>query len=153
MTDRRLTYLACPYSHPERSVRVERFEAANNAAGLLMARGYLVFSPLSHTHPIAEHHDLPKGWDYWEQFDRAYLAASRLVVVLCIDGWRESKGVTAEITIAEEMGIPVHYMHPVTGATSCQPMEASEPCAICGPFAPSHPGGPLFHLRHPSDGG
>lgn len=106
----RLTYLACPYSHPDRAVRVARFEAANRAAGALMREGRIVFSPISHTHPIAEASDLPLGWDFWEAFDRAYLAHSRLVVVLTIDGWRESKGVTAELAIAAELGIPVDYL-------------------------------------------
>jgi hypothetical protein len=107
---RPLTYLACPYSHPDRAVRVARFEAANRAAAVLMQDGHKVFSPISHTHPIAEAGDLPKGWDFWEAFDRAYLAISGKVVVLQIDGWDTSKGVAAEIQIAGEMGIPVEYV-------------------------------------------
>lgn len=110
MSERLLTYLACPYSHPDASVRGDRFKEANRAAGLLMKRGDLVFSPISHTHPIAEECDLPKGWDFWQAFDRAYLSASRLLVVLCIAGWRESVGVQAEIAIARELGVPVEYM-------------------------------------------
>jgi hypothetical protein len=107
---RTLTYLAVPYSHPDRAVRIARFVAANKAAGVLMRNGDVVFSPISHTHPIAEDCELPKGWDFWQSFDRAYLAASKRVVVLCIEGWSESVGVQAEIKIAEEMGIPVEYI-------------------------------------------
>src|SRR5216684_6408216 len=88
---RPLTYLACPYSHPDRAVRVARFEAATHAAGALMADGQKVFSPISHTHPIAEAHDLPLGWDFWEAFDRAFLSISGHVVVLRVDGWEQSK--------------------------------------------------------------
>jgi hypothetical protein len=105
-----LTYLACPYSHADRAVRIARFNAANKAAGDLMKRGHIVFSPISHTHPIAEECELPKGWDFWESFDRAYLSASKLMVVLCLDGWQTSTGVTAEIGIAREQGIPIEYM-------------------------------------------
>jgi hypothetical protein len=107
---RPLTYLACPYSHDDRSVRIARFEAANRAAGKLMREGHHVFSPISHTHPIAEACDLPKGWEFWEAFDRAYLAHSWRVVVLMLEGWRESKGVTAELRIAAEQGLPVEYI-------------------------------------------
>jgi hypothetical protein len=107
---RPLTYLACPYSHPDRAVRVARFDAANRAAGKLMREGHHVFSPISHTHPIAEVADLPLGWEFWEGFDRAYLAHSWRVVVLMLDGWRESKGVTAEICIANEQGLPIEYI-------------------------------------------
>lgn len=108
----RLTYLAGPYSHPERAVRVQRFEALNRAAAVLMAAGEHVYSPISHTHPIAEAGSLPLGWDFWEQYDRIYLGMSRRVVVLTLDGWRDSKGVTAELAIAAELGLPVEYMAP-----------------------------------------
>lgn len=107
---RPLTYLACPYSHPDRAVRVARFNAANAAAGELMRQGHLVFSPISHTHPIAEACALPLGWDFWQAFDRAYLDHSHLLVVLEIDGWRESRGVAAEIAIAREQGLPIVYI-------------------------------------------
>jgi len=109
MMDRPLTYLACPYSHPDHAVRVARFEAANRAAGVLIREGHKVFSPISHTHPIAECCDLPLGWDFWEAFDRAFLSISGRVVVLLIDGWRESKGVQGELRIAAELGLPITY--------------------------------------------
>lgn len=107
-----LVYLACPYSHPDRAVRVARFESANHAAGELMRAGHHVYSPTSHTHPIAEAGDLPLGWNFWEQHDRIFISMSHKIVVVTADGWRESKGVTAEIAMAEEFGIPVEYMAP-----------------------------------------
>lgn len=107
-----ITYLACPYSHPDRSVRVARFEAANRTAAVLMAEGHYVYSPISHTHPIAEAGDLPLDWDYWEQYDRLFLNTSKLVKVLMLDGWKESKGVAGEVAIAAELGIPVEYLVP-----------------------------------------
>jgi len=107
---KKLTYLACPYSHPDRAVRVARFEAANHTAAMLMVQGKYVFSPISHTHPIAEAGNLPLGWDFWEEYDRAILVACVEVVVLMLDGWKESKGVTAEIAIAREIGLPVTYL-------------------------------------------
>ncbi len=105
-----LTYLAAPYSSPDRAIRLRRFEAANRAAAMLMARGDLVFSPISHTHPIAEAGDLPLGWDFWERYDRAMLDACCRLVVLKLAGWQESTGVQAEIGIAAELGLPVEYL-------------------------------------------
>jgi len=105
-----MIYLAVPYSHPDADVRQTRFEAANRAAAEMMGRGLHVFSPISHTHPIALAGTLPLGWDYWEGYDRAMLAACSEVVVLTLDGWRESQGVKAEIAIAEERGLPVSYV-------------------------------------------
>lgn len=110
MTERALTYLAVPYSHPNSEVRADRFRLANIAAGRLMSLGHIVFSPISHTHPIAEACGLPLGWDYWQTFDRAYLSASRQMVILCIDGWNYSAGIKGEVAICAEMDIPVAFM-------------------------------------------
>lgn len=110
MTEKPLTYLAVPYSHPDPQIRALRFAAANKAAGILMRRGEFVFSPISHTHPIAEACDLPKGWEFWQDFDRAFLAASKKVIVLCIDGWGSSAGISAELAFAHSTGIAVEFM-------------------------------------------
>ena len=113
---RPLVYLACPYSHDDPAVRHARFEAANRAAGRLMKDGHLVFSPISHTHPIAEAEGLPRGWEYWQRFDRAYLAYCHRLVVLSIDGWKRSTGVTSEIAIAREMGLEIEYINETPNA-------------------------------------
>lgn len=75
-----------------------------------MASGLVVFCPIAHTHPIAVRCELPRGWDYWKRFDHEFIAASSKVIVAMMDGWRESRGVTAEIAIAAELGIPVEYL-------------------------------------------
>jgi len=109
MTENKLVYLACPYSHPDKLVRVERFEAANRCAAILMRLGALVFSPISHFHPIAEH-GLPEGWEFFERFDMVFLELSKAVLVCAVDGWQKSRGVTAERGVAAELGIPVGYL-------------------------------------------
>lgn len=107
-----LVYLACPYSHDEHSFRMLRWYAANQAAAKLMSEGLYIFSPISHTHPIAEASEgkLPRGWDFWEGYDRQYLNICKKIIVLRIPGWDTSKGVQAEIKIGTEMGIPIEYM-------------------------------------------
>lgn len=107
-----LTYLAAPYSHPDPAVRCARFNAINNAAGALMRTGHLVFSPISMGHPINEACGFTGAWKFWEALDRAYLNASRELIVLKLPGWETSVGVTAEIAIAKELGIPVSYLDP-----------------------------------------
>lgn len=105
-----LIYLACPYSHDDRAVRLARFEAVNRVASALMREGLHIFSPISHTHPIAESGGLPCGWDYWAAYDRAVLSVSNKLIVLKLDGWQQSIGVNAEMQIANEMNIPIEYM-------------------------------------------
>lgn len=110
-----IVYLATPYSHPDRGIRVMRFEHVNRVAAKLMRDGMHIFSPISHTHPIAEAGDLPKGWEFWAEYDRRILAVCERVIVLMQDGWKESKGVAAELKIAEELGLPVEYLNAYEG--------------------------------------
>lgn len=106
-----MIYLACPYSHPDAAVRLSRFQAANIAAARLMRAGEIVFSPISHSHPMVEH-GLPGDWEFWERFDRIMLRACCEMVVLAVDGWEESRGVAAEIRLADEMDIPIRMWDP-----------------------------------------
>ena len=108
MTDKLLIYLGCPYSHPDRAVRVERFEKVTKVAAKLVEVGYHVYSPITHSHPMAEVGNLPGDWAFWERQDRIYLEMSKAMFVLCLKGWRESKGLRAEIDIANELKIPIH---------------------------------------------
>ena len=103
-------YLAVPYSDPDPAVRESRFNAVNRAAGFLMASRIYVFSPISHTHPIALACDLPKDWEFWQAYGRAMLRACGKLSVLMQDGWQDSVGVQAEIAIAREMGLPVEFI-------------------------------------------
>lgn len=105
-----LVYLATPYSHTDPAVRERRFREVTRVTGELMRAGVHVFSPITHCHPIAEAGNLPKGWEYWQEYDRAMLSACGRVVVLMQDGWRESMGVQCEIAMAERLGLPVEYM-------------------------------------------
>lgn len=107
-----LIYLACPYSHPDDRVRRARYQAINKIAAQMMAAGLHIFSPISHTRPIALAGDLPHGWEYWQSYDRAILSACCLLIVVQLDGYGMSKGIKGEIDIALELGIPWYYTSP-----------------------------------------
>ena len=104
-----LWYLASPYSHELPEVREERFHLACRASAGLMKRGWLIFSPIAHTHPIAQH-GLPKGWDFWEKYDIQFLNACVGIIVLQIDGWEASKGIEGELRMMDAAGKAVRYM-------------------------------------------
>ena len=70
-----------------------------------------MFSPIVHGHPLVDH-GLPTDWSFWERFDRDHLERCDEVIVLMLDGWRESVGVAAEIRIAGELDKPVWYLAP-----------------------------------------
>lgn len=103
-------YLAIPYSHPDENIRIERFEKANKIASELINQGYFVYSPISHTHPIAMAGTLPLGWGFWQRYDTTFLEWADEIHVVKMDGWKQSKGVAAEIEIMKSMGKPVQYI-------------------------------------------
>jgi len=109
-TEKKLVYLAVPYTDPDPEVKEERFEKVNEVAARLINKGENIFSPISMAHPIAKAGGLPGNWEFWDEFDRAYLECCKKVYVLMLDGWEESTGVKAEIKIAEEMGIKIVYL-------------------------------------------
>ena len=74
-----------------------------------MRAGLYVFSPISHSHPIALAGGLPLDWQYWEGYDREILKHCGALVVLAVDGWQQSAGVKGEVKIAEELGIGVFF--------------------------------------------
>ena len=108
-----LVYLSVPYTHVDKNVVLNRFEMVNRIAAHLMKRGETVFSPISQNHPIATQCGLPVEWEYWEKFDRDFLSCCHKLYVLMLDGWRESKGVQAEIKIASELCMDIEYLEVV----------------------------------------
>lgn len=110
MHTKRLVYLAVPYNHEDPEVREYRFKAVNKAACRLMQEGHIVFSPITHGHPIAKEGDLPVDWEYWQNHCMAFLTVSHKFIVLRLDGWEQSKGVQGELKIAESLGIAIEYI-------------------------------------------
>lgn len=103
-------YLATPYFHKDPAIRQRRFEIINRIAAGLIAAGDIVFSPISHSHPIALAKALPLRFDYWEASDRAFIAWADELWVYKGTGWTESTGVWREVLIARELGKPVRYL-------------------------------------------
>lgn len=103
-------YLAIPYSNIDHELS---FETANREAAELMKQGHIVFSPISHSHMIAKNHDLPGNWDFWRRIDVEFINWCECMGVVCLDGWKESRGVQEEIRIAREQEKPVFYIGPV----------------------------------------
>lgn len=110
MNNKPLIYLAVPYSHPDPKIAEQRFNIVNKVAANLIAGGLHIFSPISHSHPIAIIGNLPTDFNFWINYDRSFLECSNKLIVLMLDGWKESKGVTGEIAIAKELGIPIEYL-------------------------------------------
>lgn len=105
-------YLSSPYTHPKAAVRLARHAKACKATGILIERGHLAFSPIAHSHPIAEVHDLPHDYHFWQRLNHSWLDWADALIILTLDGWRESKGVQGEITYATTKGLPIIHWYP-----------------------------------------
>lgn len=100
-------YLAAPYSDDPLRGYVE----SSKAAARLMDAGNVVFSPLSHSHPISHHGKLdPMDHAFWLHQDLSWLRECDVLMVLQLPGWEISKGVRREIDYAGTLQIPVVFL-------------------------------------------
>jgi len=104
-----MIYLVSPYSHPDALVREARFDAACRATADLVRADRVVFSPIVHGHPLVRY-GLPTDWSFWQRFDLEHLRRCDEVLLLQVDGWRESEGVGAEMELAAGMGKQVEFV-------------------------------------------
>lgn len=106
-----LTYLASPYTHPDKTVRIQRFTAVCLIAGVLMKHLRMhIYSPIAHSHPIADLVDLPTDFAYWQALDETMLdRCDGGIIILQLGGWTESVGVLGEAKKTHADGRPVQF--------------------------------------------
>ncbi len=113
-----LIYLASPYSHKLKKVREQRFREIAKVSARLTVLGHFIFSPISmnHTWTIYCDPDTPLGtsWDYWKRYDERLLDVCDELWVCTMEGWKESKGIAAEIKYADACGMRIYYIDPIT---------------------------------------
>jgi len=107
-----IEYLAIPYSDPDPEVMDYRAEISDIVCADLMNQGRVIFAPISSCHHIAKKYTLPRDWEFWKNIDEQFVKASKTLLVVALDGWENSTGVTAERKIAEDAGIPVELIDP-----------------------------------------
>ena len=58
------------------------------------------------------------GYQFWQKRDRWFIRKCDGIVVLTLDGWVESEGVTDEIKYARSRGLDVVYLSPRAYSTT-----------------------------------
>jgi len=107
-------YLAMPYSHESDHIMERRFQAVTRIAGKLAEDDLVVFSPITHSHTMAEMHDMPTSWEFWKDQDIPFLEWADEIKVVKAQGWRQSTGVNAEMEhMREELNKSISYVDPV----------------------------------------
>lgn len=109
--ENKLIYLAAPYFAPDRKTEKKRFKTTCEVQAKLMTAGYAVFSPLANSIPAVEFGNLQIDHADFMRFDNILLRRCDELLVLALDGWRESKGVQEEIQEAIALRKPVLVIH------------------------------------------
>lgn len=103
-------YTATPYSRFAEGINAANREACR-IAGILIADGINVFSPIAHSHAIAMHSGLdPLDLQMWIEGDKPMMGAAEGLIVVEMDGWRESVGVQHEIKVFQEAAKPIVHL-------------------------------------------
>ena len=94
--DALLWYLAAPYS---KSADLEaRTMEIDRAAAWLWGRGIVCYSPITHTHRIANHLGDHRNSEFWVSRDKVFWPRCDGLIALLLDGWRESAGMAEEFS-------------------------------------------------------
>ena len=103
-----LLYIASPYQHKYKRIVEERYiDVSRATAKIINTFPHIIpFSPIVYTHPLIDF--IEAGVD-WYTFDLELLYRCDAVLVLKLDGWKDSFGVKLEIKEAHETDIPVIY--------------------------------------------
>lgn len=99
-----LCYLATPYSKFPDGIEAA-FQAACLVDGALLKLGICAYSPIAHTHPIAQYGEIdPLDHNIWLPFDEAMMRAADAIIVAQLPGWDVSFGVAHEIEFFKNAG-------------------------------------------------
>lgn len=108
---KKLIYIASPYTNSDPRVVQENYLIVTKIAGDLVSKGAVAISPITYGHVIAEHTKMPTDWGFWMDFCLVLLAkCDEILVCNTMVGWKESKGVSAEIEFARKNGIKITYL-------------------------------------------
>jgi Domain of unknown function (DUF1937) len=103
-------YLDSPYSHPLAATRELRYRAARDATAWLLRHRIWTYSPIVHCHDLAAQSGMPTDFEFWGDYNHAMIDRADELLVLTIEGWKESVGVNEEITYAADLGLPIRLM-------------------------------------------
>ena len=97
-----LYYFAHPYSGKTLQNRIANYELCRKRSAALLLRGYVIFSPIVHSHPIEmvspEMLKWPhkKRWRFWINIDLAIIEYVRFTGIILAPDWGRSKGCLKE---------------------------------------------------------
>lgn len=116
-------YLASPYTAylPDGSfdntTMEQRYRAVMEVTAHLAASGLTVYSPIAMSHAMDSYLGRLEP-SFWYEFDRPMLLGADALFILELEGWKESKGINAEVALAKEHDILILNLR-YTGLNLC----------------------------------
>lgn len=106
-------YISNPYNGTEEQ-KEQRALIAAKVCGELLRLGVHAWSPIVHNHAMMKEisFSLEERQNLILDFDFSLLKKSIGMIVLTINGWKESFGVGKEIDLCNELKIPIYYLDP-----------------------------------------
>lgn len=107
-----MIYIAAPYTHKDPAIVQERVNKVTKYTAERMAQGDVVFSPLTHSHTVADYlpDDLRFSQEFWMYQDLGILKFCSKLVVLMLDGWKDSVGLKTEMNFAHIHNVPIEFV-------------------------------------------
>ena len=109
-------YLACPYSAwkedggMDHELCDQRFQKSCEMAAVLMKLGHMVFSPISHSVPIAKYLKNYLDHDFWLKQELPFIHWCEELWVYKLPEWDKSKEIKREIEYARKLKKPIVYV-------------------------------------------
>lgn len=102
------SYIAGPYTSTDPEVQAFRGREHCRLTVNLLKDGLIVYSPIAETMNLVLYGGM-KGtdWNTWREKDLVEVDRSDTMIILMLDGWKESKGVRGEVKFAIKKGIPI----------------------------------------------
>lgn len=104
-----MIYVAAPYNHKQPEIIAYRIEQVERVLATLNSQGKMAFSPLLMHHCQNKGVNLPSSFEFWNEFCTFLLKGCSEMIVLCLEGWEDSEGVSAEIKFCSQNGIPISF--------------------------------------------
>jgi len=107
----KLVYVASPYTHKDEAVQEQRYQEITNITRKIINAfvDVVPYTPITYTHVLAQELEREVNWIH---FDMTFLFCCDALLVVQMDGWKESVGVQEEIKKAKDMNIHTMYAKP-----------------------------------------
>ena len=106
-----LIYLASPYTHKNKIQRDVSYLQALRTCHVFNECGIPIFSPIVYGHQFAVNCGAPLGYEYWKPLDSSMQQVCTELLILQIDGWKVSSGISEEITEFEIQDKKIGYIN------------------------------------------